>query len=510
MARPKFDIAVSINNLIEYAKSNLYLRYEDSIYAKNQLLALFNVTEPSETVSNKQIDIQAILDPIVKYAVKNDICMEEKALLFETMIMGLVTPAPSAIIDNFDMIASTKSIKDATDYLAEVSVKSNYIRMVDINKNIKWTAPGSLGNLTITINLSKPEKDNKQVLLEKNSPKAKYPKCMLCVENIGFNGTFTHPARQTLRAVPITLNNEDWYMQFSPYVYYDNHIIAFSKEHKPMAITNETFTKLLDFVELFPHYFLGSNADLPIVGGSILAHDHYQGGAKVLPMFKRTFRKELPFADFRDTKVGILDWYNSVVRISGHNREEIETIAQKILLCWRNYTDESVGILASTDAPHNTITPIGSYDENDGYRLDLILRNNRTDEQHPYGIYHPTEDMHNIKKEGIGLIEAMGIFILPGRLKRETEGIISLLTSKATLNLEEIADKKHPLNNQINFITSLANSYGTSLSDEDAEQKVVEYINDTCIKILECTGVFKNTEIGQTAFENFINTALNK
>ena len=501
----KTNITKHVANLVAYAKEKLGLNYYDAVYAHNRLLAELKLTEPTtpdETLPDFQTEI---IDKIVDYAVEQGLADPKAKLLYETKIIGLVMPSPSVVMSNFDSLVRNNGIEAATNYLNELSVNSNYIRMPDIKKNIKWTAECPNGNLTITINLSKPEKSNEQVALERSMPQTKYPKCMLCLENLGFEGSYRHPARETIRIIPMFLNDEPWFMQYSPYVYFDNHCIAVSENHQPMSITPKTFTRLLDFVELFPHYFMGSNADLPIVGGSILAHEHYQGGKKVLPMFTRPVRKAFATNEYPSVNIGILDWYNSVIKLSGTNRKDIEAVAQKILASWRNYTDENVGVIAHTDAPHNTITPIATI-ENGDYCLYLILRNNRTDEAHPYGIYHPTEDMHNIKKEGIGLIEAMGTFILPGRLASEITQIVDIMTGKTPLNFVELSDEKHPLSKHLGMIIQLANDCGTTLSNDDAEKAVVNYINNTCVKILECTAVFKNTEVGQQAFEKFLNS----
>ena len=499
------NISNAVANLVEYAKDKLSLDFFDAVYAQNSLLALLKLTEPG-TPDETLPDFQTgIVDVLVDYAVEQGIADPKAKLLFETKLLGYVTPAPSVVIRQFDAIAANQGVEKATTYLNELSIANNYIRMPDIKKNIKWTANCPNGDLTITINLSKPEKSNEQVALERSLPQTNYPKCMLCLENLGFEGTYRHPARETIRIIPMHLQDELWFMQFSPYVYFDNHCIAISATHQPMSISPLTFRRLMDFTELFPHYFLGSNADLPIVGGSILAHEHYQGGKKVLPMFDRPVRKAFKHSKFKSVSIGILDWYNSVIKLSSENRNELEQVADNILAAWRKYSDESVGIFAETDAPHNTITPIATMEGNT-YNLYLILRNNRTDETHPYGIYHPTEDMHNIKKEGIGLIEAMGTFILPGRLASEITKIVEILSGKSALNFSELSEESNPLNKHLSMIAQLVTDYGTENSPEKAEEAVIKYVNDTCVKILECTAVFKNTEEGQKAFENFLKT----
>lgn len=496
----------TIGNLVEdlllYAKNNLYMTYEDSFYARNQLLELFEA-EPGDRKGEEK-ELNDILNPLIEYAVENDITEEGSEIRFETRIMGFVTPAPGLFIKNYNEIYRTKGPVEATKYLYNLSVKNKYIRLEDIAKNICWYADGDLGKIGVTINLSKPEKDAKQVLAERNAKQSKYPKCLLCLENLGFCGTATHPARQTIRQVPVTLNGESWHMQYSPYMYYDEHVIVFCDEHRPMAVTSETFVRLLDFVDRYPHYFLGSNADLPIVGGSILSHDHYQGGRRVLPMFFSKMRKE--FLSTPELTVGIRDWYNSVVTIKGTNKDKVIATATKFLEAWRNYTDESVGIEAFTgDVPHNTVTPIANKNGYE-YCLDLILRNNRCDAEHPDGIFHPTKDMHNIKKEGIGLIEAMGLFILPGRLKREINEMIYLLEED---KIDFAALNSNPdLSKHMGMIAQVSAKYGLGLSFADARDRLIDYVSETCLRILDCTAVFKRDDVGRPAFNKFMHHVL--
>ena len=357
----------------------------------------------------------------------------------------------------------------------------------------------------ITINLSKPEKDPKAILAAKNAPQTAYPKCMLCKECVGFSGNAARPARQTLRTIPIILNNEVWHFQFSPYVYFENHCIALSDEHRPMHIDADTFERMFDFVELFPDYFIGSNADLPIVGGSILSHDHYQGGSKVLPEMSAPSKKYFTHSSFENVKVSIVDWYNSVIRLEGKDRKEVKELAAHILKCWREYSDKNVDISAKTrNEPHNTVTPIARFNDENHYVIDMILRNNRTDKAHPFGIFHPTEDLHNIKKEGIGIIEALGLFILPGRLASEAHGIRDILTGKTPLDFKALSDESNPLSKHIGMIAQLANDFGTSLTEEEAATRVTDYINDACVRILDCTAVFKHDEKGEQAFDRFM------
>ncbi len=494
------NINKHIENLLYYAKEKLGLNFEDAIYAKNQLLELFNATNAFELADRVPLQTE-ILDPMVNYAIENGIISQDDALRFETKIMGLVTPAPSLVIEEFTDLYSV-SPNNATDYLYSMAVNTNYIRLQDIKKNIRWMTAGEHGEVGITINLAKPEKDPKQVLAEKNQTDEKYPKCPLCLENLGFAGTATQQARQTLRYVPVTLNGENWHLQYSPFVYYDEHCIALSDRHVPMKIDEHCFARLLDFVAAFPHYFMGSNADLPIVGGSILSHDHYQGGKKVLPMFYRPLKKQL--SNIADATVGIRDWYNSVVHIASRNKFRTLEIADNIFKKWQAFSDESIDIIAYTNAPHNTVTPIASINQKGEYCLDLILRNNRTDEKHPFGIYHPTEDMHNIKKEGIGLIEAMGLFILPGRLKSEISDIINLLAA-GNIDFKSIHEDER-LSKHFGMIVQLANDLG-ACDKKTARDAVINFVNQTCIKILECTAVFKNDKKCELAFDKFLKFA---
>lgn len=497
-----YDIKNGIENLVWYGVNVLGLPELDAVYARNQLMALFSTDDVGEVTVDDSADLQSdILDPMLGYAENNALFSDGELIRFETKLMGFVTPSPSFVAEMFDLLYKEVSPEEATDYLNDLSHDNNYIRMRDVSKNLRWNAENERGDVVVTINLSKPEKSAEQVAREKLIPNQKYPKCMLCYENLGYVGSVKHPARQTLRIIPVELGGEEWFIQMSPYVYYDNHLIAFNKQHTPMAVTETTFKRLTDFVDTFPHYFLGSNADLPIVGGSILSHDHYQGGGKVLPMFKRPARSD--FGSFRGVKVSVLDWYNSVVTLKGKNQVAVIEIAADFLSAWRKYSAPSVGIYAETNGePHNTVTPI-AVKENDEFVLYLILRNNRTDAEHPEGIYHPTRDMHHIKKEGIGLIEAMGIFILPGRLEKEMQGVCDILEGKTPYDETALSDSSNPLNKHHDMIKELIKSEA-----EDKKTLVKEYINATCRNILDCTAVFKNTPTGQAAFAEFINSVI--
>ena len=497
-------IANCVAELMLYAEKKLSLNPDDGVYVRNLLLAKLKVPEPEEPAVTCR-PIQTVLDEITDYAVRKKLTTEQEKLLFETKIMGILTPMPSAVIKNFDDVAAESGVKAATKYLFDLSVANNYIRKVDIDKNIGWEVPTEKGSVKITINLAKPEKDPKAVLAASKAPQTNYPKCPLCVENVGWWGNLQKPARQTLRAVPLFLNDEKWWLQFSPYVYFDNHCICFSDEHRPMHLDVNSFKRMADFVDTFPHYFIGSNAPLPIVGGSILAHDHYQGGAKVLPEMKTACLKKFRHPDFEGVTAGIADWYNSVVRIEGSDAEKVIALTNHVFETWKTYSDKTVDILAFTDeTPHNTVTPVAQKTDDGNYRFDLILRNNRTDEKHPYGIFHPTEDMHNIKKEAIGIIEVMGLFILPGRLAKEAVEIRKYLTGETPLNFKELSDPEHPLFKHVGMIAQLANDNGLNLSEGEAGDVITDYINKTCIKILETTAVFKADQKGRKAFDRFM------
>lgn len=488
----------TIEDLLLYAENELGLCAEDKAYARNQLYELFQV-EPEECTPEVR-PLEEMTDELVCYGIEHGIAEEGTELRFETRILGLVTPSPGEVVMKFDALKENRGAAAATDYLYNLSVKNNYIRINDIRRNICWYAEGKKGQIAVTINLSKPEKDPKQVLAEKAFKGKKYPKCLLCIENIGFCGTPVHPARQTLRIVPVTLNGEGWHMQYSPYVYYDEHCIVFRDKHVPMKITDLTFVRLLEFVEQYPDYFLGSNADLPIVGGSILAHDHYQGGKKVLPMFFTGLRKMYEVKN--GVAVGVRDWYNSVVTVKGKDRNAVALKAAVIAAAWKDYTDESADVICATgEERHNTVTPVASFDGVE-FTLDLILRNNRTDEKHPFGIFHPTEDMHNIKKESIGLIEAMGLFILPGRLKNELYELMKEMR-KEKPDLERIFGDEKLSKHSVLIVQAMADK-GTALGEEEARNAILDRVNDVCFRILECTAVFKNDERGEAAFDRFM------
>ena len=512
--RKSFEELARINvaNLVDYAVKYLHMDDADVIYATNTLLDMMGLTEPVEEPAAKY-DFYETLSALSAYAVRRGICREEDRLLFETRIMGALTPPPSKVIETFDNIAAQSGSMKAAEWLGDLSERSAYIRRPDIDRNVQWEYDNPRGKIVITINLAKPEKTPEEVRRAKEA-KTGYPKCMLCAENVGFAGNAAHPARQTLRTIPFELDGEEWFLQFSPYVYFEQHVIAISREHRPMNVNAATFRRMLDFVDLFPGYFIGSNAALPIVGGSILAHDHYQGGKKVLPIFASGARRRYLMKDFPDVNVSVAEWYNSVVRLESKNRAQLLDAAEKFRSAWEHYSDEGADIICCTEnadgtsTPHNAVTPTACFNDDGEYQINLILRNNRTDEKHPYGIFHPAEELHNIKQEAIGIIEVQGLFILPGRLQRECEQIKDLLTGKTPLDFKSIAEDGHPLNKHLGMIAQLVADGGTEMSDEKAGDAITAYINTACEKILDTTAVFKNTEDGQARFDKFIRSVI--
>lgn len=502
------DAAKAVEELLVHAQNKLDLDYTDIDYIRNNLLYMLKIDAPIVCENTTCNDFQSSLDNIIEYAVKNKIVSEKEKLLFETQIMGILSPLPSKVVENFDNIASYTTIEDATKYLNDLSVNNNYIRMKDINKNLKWDFDGSHGKIKITINLSKPEKSQEEVEFAKNA-KTGYPKCLLCKENIGYFGNAGHPARQTLRTIPLWLNDEPWIFQFSPYVYFEDHFIAISEDHRPMSLNDDTFKRLLEFVEMFPHYFIGSNSPFPIVGGSILAHEHYQGGLKVLPIFDANDKDFYKIKNLIDVNMSMVDWYNSVIRLISKNKEQLLEAVAIVKEKWENYTNESLQIIASTQTngeveQHNTLTPICRNLGNGEYCFDLILRNNLQTKEKPFGVFNPSEDLQNIKKENIGIIEAMGLFILPGRLKEECENIKNILLGKTELNFSELAKDENVMQKHLGMIAQLTSDNGVNIGENKAETAISNFINNSCEKILESTAVFKNYESGYTAFNEFL------
>ena len=492
------DIQTAISALLDYAERQDLIEKEDRYYFANNLVHTLGIDTVPESDMYYTGEVDAPLKAICDYAFEVGILERDSVVfrdLFDTRIMGLLTPRPAEVRAKFFELYKD-SPEAATDYFYKLAISSNYIREDRIKKDMKWRADSKYGEIDITVNLAKPEKDPKAIALAKLQPQSDYPKCLLCHENEGFFGNLSKPARQNLRQMPLTVAGEKWYLQYSPYVYYNEHCIALSAKHTPMQIERATFKKLLSFVESFPHYFMGSNADLPIVGGSILSHDHCQGGRYTFAMEKAKIGTPLSFAGFDEVNAGIVKWPMSVIRLRHKNIEPLVELADKILTSWRGYTDEESFIFASTNGePHNTITPIARK-RGEKFELDLVLRNNITTDEYPLGVYHPHSEHHNIKKENIGLIEVMGLAVLPSRLKNE----IALMTS-AILNgtdfdeVEEI--KKHK-----EWFSAFCDKY--SFTEENTEDILKSEIGKTFVRVLEDSGVFKDTEDGRRAFMRFV------
>ena len=507
-------IQEKILKLVNYGLATGLVEKEDTIFTTNRLLELFQVDDIDDEVlqawqaaptpSREEAEgyLEELLSELLDYAYENGITTENSVVyrdLFDTKIMSMLMPRPSQVIKTFRDLYEKESPVAATDYYYRTSCDSDYIRRYRIKKDLKWTTETEYGTLDITVNLSKPEKDPKAIAAAKLAKQSGYPKCLLCKENEGYAGRVNHPARQNHRIIPITINNSDWFFQYSPYVYYNEHCIVFNSQHTPMKIERATFGKLLDFVETFPHYFVGSNADLPIVGGSILSHDHFQGGHYEFAMAKAPIEKVVSFVGFDDVKAGIVKWPMSVIRLDCPDKNRLIELADKILLAWRGYTDEAAFIFAETDGePHNTITPIARK-RGDVYELDLVLRNNITTEEHPLGVYHPHAKLHHIKKENIGLIEVMGLAVLPARLKDEIAGLADAIVNgkdlRADAELEKHAD----------WVDEFKGNYDSITADNvnDILQKEIGLVFS---EVLEDAGVYKCTEEGRAAFQKFIDT----
>jgi len=489
----------AIKKLVTYGLETGLVPAEEKIYTTNLILDVLNLSdyeEPADEYSN--VELEPVLAEMLDYAVANELIEDSITYkdLFDTRIMNCLMPRPSQVIKTFNEKYAV-SPKEATDYYYKLSQDSDYIRRYRVCKDMRWLTPTEYGDIDITINLSKPEKDPKAIAAAKLAKQSGYPKCLLCVENEGYAGRTNHPARQNHRIIPITVNDSKWGFQYSPYVYYNEHCIVFNGEHTPMKIEKNTFIKLFDFVKLFPHYFLGSNADLPIVGGSILTHDHFQGGNYEFAMAKAPMLENFTVAGYEDIEAGIVKWPMSVIRLRAADTDRIIELADVILTKWRSYTDEAAYVFAETDGePHNTITPIARF-KNGKYELDLVLRNNITTEECPMGLYHPHEELHHIKKENIGLIEVMGLAVLPARLKGEMEELKEyILAGKDLTSNENLA--KHA-----NWAYAFMKKYDT-INADNIDQIVKDEIGIVFTKVLECAGVFKQTEEGLAAFRRFI------
>lgn len=487
----------SIKKLVCYGMEKGLFTERDRIYVTNRILEILNLDEYDCEEEFTNVNLEDTLKELLDFAVEKGL-IEDSIVhrdLFDTKLMGAMMPRPSEVTDRFYELYKA-SPKSATDYFYSLSCDSDYIRRYRVEKDIKWVTATEYGDLDITINLSKPEKDPKAIAAAKNAPQAGYPKCMLCRECEGYAGRLNFPARQNHRVIPITINNSDWCFQYSPYVYYNEHCIVFNAKHTPMAINRDTFKKLLDFVKQFPHYFVGSNADLPIVGGSILSHDHFQGGNYTFAMAKAKVEYPLSFEGFRDVEAGILKWPMSVIRLSCPDADRLIELADKILKAWRGYTDESAFIFAETEGePHNTITPIARK-KDDRFELDLVLRNNITTKEHPLGVYHPHKELHHIKKENIGLIEVMGLAVLPARLKKEIALLEDAILQNKDIKNDEILSKHYDWAEEIRAKYDL-------ITKENIDKIIKDEIGIVFAKVLEHAGVYKRTPEGISAFKKF-------
>ncbi len=494
-----------IAKLVQYGIDTGLIPEEERIYSTNQILEVLHkddYEEPSAPAAQSDTDcgsLPDILDHLLDYAFETGVLDDNGIVsrdLFDTKLMNCLVPRPADVIrtfwENYEI-----SPRDATDAYFKFSQDTNYIRRDRIAKDRKWKTPSEYGDIDITINLSKPEKDPKAIAAAKLAKQSGYPKCQLCMENEGYAGRLDHPARQNHRIIPITINESRWGFQYSPYVYYNEHCIVFNGEHIPMKIDRAAFRKLFDFIKQFPHYFLGSNADLPIVGGSILSHDHFQGGHYTFAMERAEFEKTFTIPGYEDIESGIVHWPLSVIRIRGNDDERVIDLADHILGKWRSYTDEDAFIYAETDGePHNTITPIARM-RNGLYELDLALRNNITTEDFPLGVYHPHPELHHIKKENIGLIEVMGLAVLPARLKTEMDDMAKYILEERDLRECEMLVK------HADWYDEFKDSY--TFTEDNVEEILQAEIGKVFVKVLEDAGVYKCTLEGREAFDRFIN-----
>jgi UDPglucose--hexose-1-phosphate uridylyltransferase len=513
--------AYIVEQLLAFGLKNKMISKADIIYTRNQLLDILKIEEPyPQHLELEQLEVPStatpILEKLLDYAVEHKLIPEDTSTykdLFDTRIMGLLMPKPSEITKRFHSIKQQKGIQAATDDFYNLCQKSDYIRVNRIARNIKWEYQCDFGTLEITINLTKPEKDPREIAALKQAPQVGYPKCVLCPENVGYAGRVNHPARQTLRTLPIELNGESWYFQYSPYVYYNQHCIVLYEKHVPMKITKKTFVRLLEFLKYFPHYFIGSNADLPIVGGSILNHDHFQGGYHAFPMEKAPIEYTLKCDNYPQVNIGVVHWPMSTLRLISKETQPLVDLADYLLNLWKTYSEPSVDILAFTKdkqnkmTPHNTITPIARKNKDGYYELDLVFRNNRTNQEHPMGIFHPHKELHHIKKENIGLIEVMGLFILPGRLKSELSQIQEFLTGQRSIECKSILNDNHPLFKHLDWIKELLAKHDNSLDKPSAQKVVQDAVGQKCLEVLHDAGVFKATKEGRLAFDRFLKTA---
>lgn len=507
----------AIERLLRYGREHQLFGEWDMDYTRNRLLELFALDEPwtLELEIPSGAGLREPLDVLIDYGFAIGLIPDDSDTyrdLLDARIMGQLMSRPSETIAAFKQTASEKGIEAATQEFYQLAVNSNYIRMDRVANNIYWNQATPYGEMEITINLSKPEKSPKEIAMAKLLPPPVYPKCQLCRENVGYAGRVNHPARQNLRVIPLELNDEPWLFQYSPYVYYNEHCIVFHHDHVPMKLTRDTFKRLLDFTAEYPHYFIGSNADLPIVGGSILTHDHFQGGRHTFPLEKAPAEATFRHASFKNVTVSIVKWPMTVLRLNSHQPDVLLDAADDLYEKWKLYSDPEAEVLAFTEengqsVPHNTVTPIVRRGADGSYEMDIVLRNNRTNEQYPEGIFHPHREMHHIKKENIGLIEVMGLAILPGRLKEELARIAEILSGNKELYEEVLANPASALAVHAEWIRELVAEHGQGLSAEEAEALLRNEVGLKFSAILEHAGVFKATPAGRDAFRRFVVSA---
>ena len=497
-------VCEAIKKLVQYGLDTGLIRERDAVYARNQILEVMGMDEYEEPGEiSGEICLEEVLKELLDYAYETTGALKENSVvfrdLFDTKLMNCLMPRPSEVADKFWKIYHEESPEAATDYYYKLSQDSDYIRRYRIKKDLKWVTSTEYGDLDITVNLSKPEKDPKAIAAAKLMKQSGYPKCQLCMENEGYAGRANHPARNNHRIIPITIDNNQWGFQYSPYVYYNEHCIVFNGQHVPMKIERATFVKLFDFVKQFPHYFLGSNADLPIVGGSILSHDHFQGGNYTFAMAKAPIERKVEFAGYPQVEAGIVKWPMSVIRTRCRDTEPLIDLADKILKAWRGYTDEAAFIFAETDGEsHNTITPIARKN-GDMYELDLVLRNNITTEEFPLGVYHPHQELHHIKKENIGLIEVMGLAVLPSRLKEELNLLAEYMVEGKDIRGNEMLEK------HADWVDEFTKRYD-DINKDNVLDILKREVGVVFGKVLEDAGVYKCTEEGRMAFMRFIDS----
>ena len=490
-------IETCIDSLVSYAMNCGLAEPVDHQVLTNRLLDLLHKDDYAPSDEPQSEDLEEILAGILDYACEKGLCEDNITArdLFDTRIMGALTPMPREVIRTFWEKYASGPVA-ATDWYYKLSCDTDYIRRYRIAKDMRWKYNSDYGPIDITINLSKPEKDPKAIAAAKNAPQSSYPKCQLCVENEGYAGRMNHPARENHRIIPITVDGTPWCLQFSPYVYYNEHCIVFNSQHIPMKIDKSAFRKLLDFTTAFPHYFVGSNADLPIVGGSILSHEHFQGGHYTFAMETAPVEKIICFQGFEDVSAGIVKWPMSVIRLNGKNPQRITELADRVLTAWRGYSDLDAGVVAFSDGePHNTITPIARR-RGENYELDLVLRCNITTPEHPLGVFHPHADKHHIKKENIGLIEVMGLAVLPSRLKKELSDLAAAVISGADIRADEVLSK------HADWVDGLKNQY--TFTADNAMDIILQETGKVFAEVLEDAGVYKCTETGRQQFLQFI------